>query len=315
MPPKNRKRAGTPPSTGKKKAKHSNGQPPIDAFFTSPSKKRQGNDSVISISDDEDDLAPSDKVEESKKMRKNKNGQLLPGPKASKASNKQIAKDEILARDLSRQWTTEEETTKAEKGKGRAPSQTLPLDDEEDGGIEVIEVPASESPRINGSSSSSHKLPTQQGSPARPSKPRLNKGTDANVPLAPVFSGLKTETSPDKEDLVKDEPDGEPPKLESGMGDGDASSPIRELEEFKPDVKPLFPLLKPKGEANGAITSTFTEAVEPIDFDVDGFTFRPEEVDVSKWPKGRLPYSVLVGVYVQVSSTRSRLLIVRVLTK
>lgn len=63
------------------------------------------------------------------------------------------------------------------------------------------------------------------------------------------------------------------------------------------------------------ITTSSAEAVDPIDFDVDQYLFRPSQVDVSKWPKGRLPYSVLVGVYVQVSSTRSRLLIVRVLTK
>lgn len=63
------------------------------------------------------------------------------------------------------------------------------------------------------------------------------------------------------------------------------------------------------------ITSTSAETVEAIDFDVDQFIFRPAEIDISKWPKGRLPYSVLVGVYVQVSSTQSRLLIVRVLTK
>lgn len=57
------------------------------------------------------------------------------------------------------------------------------------------------------------------------------------------------------------------------------------------------------------------EAAPPIDFDVDSYLFHPEAVDVSLWPKGRLPYSVLVGVYVQVASTRSRLLIVRLLTK
>ena len=72
------------------------------------------------------------------------------------------------------------------------------------------------------------------------------------------------------------------------------------------------------GSENGSpakITTSSAEAVDPIDFDVDQFLFRPAEIDISKWPKGRLPYSVLVGVYVQVSSTRSRLLIVRVLTK
>ena len=66
---------------------------------------------------------------------------------------------------------------------------------------------------------------------------------------------------------------------------------------------------------SSGITNISYGAVEPIDFDRDAFLFRPSEIDVSDWPKGRLPYSVLVGVYVQVSSTRSRLTIVRVLTK
>jgi DNA ligase-1 len=89
----------------------------------------------------------------------------------------------------------------------------------------------------------------------------------------------------------------------------------------KPKQEPGITTVKAEpgtGTTNGSpakITTSSAEAVEPIDFDVDQFLFRPSEVDVSKWPKGRLPYSVLVGVYVQVSSTRSRLLIVRVLTK
>jgi DNA ligase-1 len=89
----------------------------------------------------------------------------------------------------------------------------------------------------------------------------------------------------------------------------------------KPKVEPASTTVKAEPgttTTNGSpakITTSSAEAVEPIDFDVDQFLFRPSEVDVSKWPKGRLPYSVLVGVYVQVSSTRSRLLIVRVLTK
>ncbi|KAK1927440.1 ATP-dependent DNA ligase [Papiliotrema laurentii] len=76
--------------------------------------------------------------------------------------------------------------------------------------------------------------------------------------------------------------------------------------EYKPIVTPT------KG---GTITSTTAEPVDAIDFDTDAFLFRPEDIDTSRWPKGRLPYSILVGVYVQVSSTRSRLKIVRVLTK
>ena len=82
-----------------------------------------------------------------------------------------------------------------------------------------------------------------------------------------------------------------------------ASPPLRSL-----DVKPTFP--KPT-----TITSTNADPVAPIDFTVDAFLFRPDLIDCSTWPKGRLPYSVLVGVYVQASQTRSRLLIVRIITK
>lgn len=52
-----------------------------------------------------------------------------------------------------------------------------------------------------------------------------------------------------------------------------------------------------------------------LDFDTDPFLFRPEDVEVSHWPGGRLPYEVLVGVYLQVGGTRSRLAIVRILSK
>ncbi|KAL1410346.1 hypothetical protein Q8F55_004354 [Vanrija albida] len=82
--------------------------------------------------------------------------------------------------------------------------------------------------------------------------------------------------------------------------------------EPKPQSKPN-PDSKPNAEAGPSrptkISSTRAEPVEPIDFDTDSLLFRPDEVDVSKWPGGRLPYSILVGAYVQVSSTRSRLLI------
>ena len=311
MPPKKTKRASTPPSTSKKRAKHGNGQPSIDAFFTSPSKKSQANGSVISISDDEEDAVPHKKASISSKVPKIKAGRSAD---SKQTGSKQIAKDELLARDLSRQWTEEEEKLRVDKGKQRENSN--PEEDGDDEGIEVVDVPASESPRINGSSSSKHKLPERQTSPSRPPKPKLNKGSKSNVPLAPVFGNVKTESSPDKvTQSVKDELDMDTeikPKLRDDRGD--PSSPLRELEDTKPDIKPAFSL-KSNGNTNGAISSTSTDAVEPIDFDVDAFTFRPEEVDVSKWPKGRLPYSVLVGVYVQVSSTRSRLMIVRVLTK
>lgn len=56
-------------------------------------------------------------------------------------------------------------------------------------------------------------------------------------------------------------------------------------------------------------------SAQKIDFDRDPFTFDPSRVIATSWPKGRLPYSILVSVYVQLSSTKSRLAIVRILTK
>ena len=280
MAPKSKKRVATPPSTGKKKAKKQNGQPSIDSFFTSPSKKRAG--SVISISDDEEEL--DFQVSPSKK--KALNGHILDERRPENSGL--VERDEQLARDLSRTWAKEAESQKVDKGKKRATSQ---LSNDEDG-IEAVEAPYSTSPGINGSSSSTHQLPPGPSSPTK-AKPKAMKGTNGDGPLAPLFA--KSEPEPD----IKPYP---------GVK-AEASTPMRELEDAKPDIKSAFP--KPYG----AITSTSGETVEPIDFDVDAFTFRPEEVDLCKWPKGRLPYSVLVGVYVQVSSTRSRLMIVRVLTK
>lgn len=62
-------------------------------------------------------------------------------------------------------------------------------------------------------------------------------------------------------------------------------------------------------------TCASEDSVQNIDFDRDPFAFDPSRVIATSWPKGRLPYSILVSVYVQLSSTKSRLAIVRILTK
>lgn len=56
---------------------------------------------------------------------------------------------------------------------------------------------------------------------------------------------------------------------------------------------------------------------QQLDFDVDILMFRPEVAAkrIKPWPGGRLPYEVLVQVYMAVGGTRSRLAIVRMLTK
>ncbi|WWC60196.1 uncharacterized protein I303_102761 [Kwoniella dejecticola CBS 10117] len=166
------------------------------------------------------------------------------------------------------------EWEKVDKGKGKG--KASPNENEEDDQDEIISVdpPYSEAKGVNGSCSSKHQLPPV----------KKEKQEQKPKPVASIFSKPVPRTPP----------------------------PLDSEQDLKPkaDVKPV--LISPSKPQN--ITSAAADAVEPIDFDTDAFLFRPSEIDTSKWPKARLPYSILVGVYVQVSSTRSRLLIVRVLT-
>jgi DNA ligase-1 len=169
----------------------------------------------------------------------------------------------------------------------------------------------------------------------------LTGGDDEKVAreLQEKFDTERQAVSPDKgkgKEIVEEEEDDddgieivkEEVHVKKEGINGSSSSKVHPMFAPPPVKTPTKPKQEPgtttvksepgTGAINGSpakITTSSAEAVEPIDFDVDQFLFKPSEVDVSKWPKGRLPYSVLVGVYVQVSSTRSRLLIVRVLTK
>lgn len=110
-------------------------------------------------------------------------------------------------------------------------------------------------------------------------------------------------------------------------------------EEVEPPLKPVHPLFakptpaspsKPVKAEPGSVFNNVkketiagpsrpragpAQPVDPVDFDMDSLLFDPSSVDTSGWPGGRLPYSILVGVYCQVAGTRSRIIIVRVLTK
>lgn len=129
--------------------------------------------------------------------------------------------------------------------------------------------------------------------PARSGPISTNGGSNTSGGL---LSSPKVEAKPVHPMFAKREKK-EPPPL--------SAKPEPAMREVKPDT----------AESSGNITSAASDPVAPIDFDVDAFTFDPTLIDVTSWPKGKLPYSVLVGVYVQVSSTRSRLTITRVLTK
>lgn len=100
-----------------------------------------------------------------------------------------------------------------------------------------------------------------------------------------------------------------PQKMHPMFGRAQEGGPSR-ARESKQDLRQ-----EDKPNRKPTLTATRAQPVDPIDFDTDSLFFRPALVDISRWPAGRLPYSVLVGVYVQVASTRSRLTIVRVLTK
>ena len=189
--------------------------------------------------------------------------------------------DAAMAKRLAEEWASEDRMPGAIKGKARADP---PLVIEEVDDIVAIDKLGGVKPKLEGvdGSSSSKLSTTSLRAPSTPEKkPNILKGSNGDAKVASVFAKPQPVSPP--------------------------GSPLRSIQE---DVKPNI-----KSSAGNTITSTIAEPVDAIDFDTDAFLFRPEEVDTSKWPKGRLPYSILVGVYVQVSGTRSRLLIVRVLTK
>lgn len=132
---------------------------------------------------------------------------------------------------------------------------------------------------------------------------------------------IKVEVAVDEVVEVQDSPTPEPkprPRSENNV-----AKPVHPMFQSRPppDTKPLKAKEEPLEAGPSRPRKIFGEKGAPkesapaIDFDSDSLLFRPQRVDTSLWPKGRLPYSVLVGVYVQVASTRSRLTIVRVLTK
>ena len=84
------------------------------------------------------------------------------------------------------------------------------------------------------------------------------------------------------------------------------------------DFKPMASIFSgaSSSKALPVISATAANNTAPtLDFDTDPFLFRPEDMDITQWPAGRLPYEVLVGVYLQVGGTRSRLAIVRIISK
>ena len=297
MPAK--RKVTTPPP--KKSSKHKPAQTSIDNFFTSPSKPRNNGSkretSVISIVDSDDEI-------------------VLTG-----------GDDEKVARELQERFDTEREQDFKDKGKAKEIEPKLEVDEEDDGIELVKEEVHVKKEGINGSSSS--KVHPMFGTnttrdPARIKRDVHLSRQESSREDAGAIELEQADNGPDsvkKEIQVKAEGDNglnsskvhpmfapatnpkTPTKPKPGIGDKNQKSPQIKLENGNGNRSPA------------KITTTSAEAVEPIDFDVDQFIFRPADIDVSRWPKGRLPYSVLVGVYVQVSSTRSRLLIVRVLTK
>jgi len=87
---------------------------------------------------------------------------------------------------------------------------------------------------------------------------------------------------------------------------------IKAEVDIKPDIKPTPS--KSIGFAHHANTKAAVDVVYPLDKDI--FHFNPLiDIDSSLWPSdGQIPYSFLTAAFVLISSTRSRLIIVTVLT-
>ncbi|KAL8276285.1 hypothetical protein RQP46_011313 [Phenoliferia psychrophenolica] len=88
-----------------------------------------------------------------------------------------------------------------------------------------------------------------------------------------------------------------------------------------PDTKPTLPSASPsKGLAffpglSGSTPASTTSSRPPKSLNCSIFTFTPTtDVETSHWPKGRVPFAVLTDAFVEISATKSRLIILRVLT-
>lgn len=276
MPPKRQARATTPPSTKKQKR----GVPAGDAqtsieAFFTSPSKVAGKPANEKRPGKLNGAAKHDVISIDDSSDDDVQ-EVAPG--TVKGFKGQVDDDEAFARSLAKKWT--------EKDGHDDGSVAVPLgkgkgkaseygNAEDEADIVPMEPPYSEPMGVNGSSTSSHLLP-----------PVKLEAKAANSPKSPPQKAIHPMFAPKR-----------------------AASPTP-IREIKPDIKSFSSPSKP-----ATITTTSAEPVPPIDFDTDSFLFRPADIDVSRWPKGRLPYSVLVGVYVQVSGTRSRLTIVRVLTK
>lgn len=87
-----------------------------------------------------------------------------------------------------------------------------------------------------------------------------------------------------------------------------------EVVDVKPDVKPALPK-NIIGFAHNTSTAPGEAVIYPLDKDI--FNFNPLiDIDSSSWPKSgqEIPYSFLTAAFVLISATRSRLIIVTVLT-
>lgn len=137
--------------------------------------------------------------------------------------------------------------------------------------------------------------------------------TEEPPPISQGKEGLPIDVKPDTQQGVKEE----------------VESPLKPVHPMFARPIPLSPSKPVKAEPGLNSTSIkkepiagpsrpragLAQPVDPVDFDMDSLLFDPSSVDTSGWPGGRLPYSILVGVYCQVAGTRSRIIIVRVLTK
>lgn len=193
------------------------------------------------------------------------------------------------------------EGRKAARDGDKEVAEVVAVDDDE---VEVVEVTKAES-----DGALARRLAAEWAAEDGPGQkkadiPEAKDGKDESK-LEPA--DIKPATKPDAK------PNTTARKLHPMFARAQEAGPSRPREKpaqlgSKPDID------RPK-DRKPTLTATRAQRVEPIDFDSDSLLFRPKAVDISLWPAGRLPYSVLVGVYAQVAGTRSRLTIVRVLTK
>lgn len=156
---------------------------------------------------------------------------------------------------------------------------------------------------------------------ARKLSNKLNKaanGTFTTVKEDGVLSLLSEDEEDEDDDLIILDQSTPVASTSKTTLDNVKSESMDQKPFLKEDVKPQLRMMATfdmKGKGIAQLPDDGGPPVESKSLDTPVCAFNPLlDVDTSKWPKGRMPFSYLTEAFVSIGSTKSRLAIMRIMT-